>query len=432
MLHLKTNFFKVKYRHFQDLSHMDKLKKWFSRQSNTNKAVMGLSAFCAVSILFMVLAGVLVPDITYLSLETPNAQINNTTLEYTIKGSSEPNAQVFLYDEDLNLNKVPVKVNTNGNFSYNLNIPFDVTDTKVSVVSQARGKYEVSQDMEIQRPLTFLSIKPMQELNYRNESLLLEGRSNPGATIHIISNITLRSNLNLQSYVDTAFNDPVINNITLKADSDGYFKQEFYVPLNSTSAYFNVTASSTGKRDINQIQNVTRDYDIFPSIMSIFNSSYLSNSVKIKNFTGNGFLIKYPAVWERQSYKNAGKDARLYLVYGNSVEAIVWYGKIGSEFGNSLEDYKSTQDVHTRTWWGGTEVFEQDIDYDGVTGFRTVYKCQNNPVFSNDIAAPFYIDRTTITRDNINVYELQLIVYSDYYEKNDYLIEQTVKSFKIT
>ncbi|MEN6554705.1 MAG: hypothetical protein ABFC34_17665 [Methanobacterium sp.] len=414
------------------MSYINKLKEWFNRQSNTNKAVLGLSLFCIGSIIFIVMAGILVPDITYLSLETPNAQIDNSTLEYTIIGSSEPNAQIFLYDADLNLNKVPVKVDNNGNFSYNLNIPLSITDTKVSVVSQVHGKYEVSQDIEIQRPLTFLSIKPMQELSYGNKSLVLEGKSDPGATIHIISNMTLRSNLNLQSYVDTAFNDPVINNITLKADSNGYFKQDFYVPLNSTSAYFNVTATSTGKRDSTQIQNVTRDYDIFPSIMSIFNSSYLSNSVKMKNFTGKGFSITYPAVWERQSYKNAGKDARLDLIYGNSVEAIVWYGKIGNEFGNSLEDYKNTQDVHIRTWWGGTEVFEQDINKDGMTGFRTIYKCQNNPVFSNDIAAPFYIDRTTVTKDNVSVYELQLMVFNDYYEKNDYLIEQTVNSFKIT
>ena len=289
---------------------MDKLKEWFKGQSNTNKAVLGLSVFCIGALVFIVMAGVLVPDITYLSLETPNAQIDSSTLEYTIKGSSEPNAQVFLYDADLNLNKVPVKVDDNGNFSYILNIPLSVTDTKVSVVSQVRGKYEVSQDMEIQRPLTFLSIKPLQELNYGNKSLVLEGKSDPGATIYIMSNMTLRSNLNLQSYVDTAFNDPVINNITLKADSNGYFKQKFYVPLNSTSAYFNVTAASTGKRDSNQIQNVTRDYDIFPSIMSIFNNSYLSNSVKTKNFTGKGFSISYPAVWEKQSYKNAAKDAR--------------------------------------------------------------------------------------------------------------------------
>jgi hypothetical protein len=411
---------------------MDKIKKWFARRSNTDKAVLGLSAFCIGALIFIVLAGMLVPDITYLSLETTNAQIDNKTLDYTIKGSTEPDAEVFINNTDLNLNKSPVKVDANGNFEYSLKIPVKITDIKVSVISKVPGKYEVSQDVEIQRPLTFLSIKPMQKLNYKNESVELEGRSEPGASIHIISNMTLRSNLNLQSYVDTAFDDPIIGNITMKADSKGYFKQEFQVPLNSTSFYFNVTAESEGKRDTTQTQNITRDFEIFPSITSIFNSSDISNKVKMKNFSGKGFSISYPAVWQKQSYKNAGKDARLYLVYGNSVEAIVWYGKIGNEFGNSLEDYKNTQDVRIRTWWGGTEVFEQNIDYEGITGFRTVYKCQNNPVFSNDVAAPFYIDRTTVTRDNVNVFELQLMVFDDYYEKDDYLIEQTVKSFKIS
>lgn len=411
---------------------MNKIKKWLDKQSNTDKAVIGLSAFCIGALLFIVLAGILVPDITYLSLQTANAQIDNKSVDYTVKGFTEPNAEVFIDNRDLNLNKIPVKVDANGNFEYNLKIPVEVTDTKVSVVSKVPGKYEVFQDVEIQRPLTFLSIKPMQKLSYGNESVELEGKSDPGATIHIISNVTLRSNLNFQSFIDTSFNDPAVDNITLKADSAGYFKHKFHVPLNSTSAYFNVTAEIAGKRDTTQTQNITRDFRIFPSITSIFNNTDISNKIKMKNFSGKGFSITYPAIWQRLSYKNAGKDARLYLVYGNGVEAIVWYGTIGNEFGNSLQDYKNTQDIRTRTWWGGTEVFEQNIDYDGITGFRTVYKCQNNPVFSNDVAAPFYIDRTTVTKDNVNVYELQLMVFSDYYEKDDYLIEQVVKSFKLT
>jgi hypothetical protein len=408
-----------------------KIKEWLNRRNSTDKAVIGLSAFCICALLFIVLAGILVPDITYLSLNTTNAQIDNKTLAYTVKGSTEPKAELFISDTDLNLNKVPIKVDTSGNFQYNIQIPVGVTDTKVSVVSKAPGKYEVSQDVDIQRPLTFLSIKPLQKLNYGNESLELEGKSDPGATVHIISNMTLRSNLSLQSYVDTVFDDPVINNITVKADSNGYFKKEFFVPLNSTSAYFTVIASSAGKRDSIQTQNVTRDFEIFPPITSIFNNSEVSTTIKMKNFSGKGFSLSYPATWQRQSYKNAGKDARLYLVYGGNVEAVVWYGKIGKEYGTSLEDYKNTQDIRMRTWWGGTEVFEQNIDYDGMNGFRTVYKCKNNPVFSNNVEEPFYIDRTTVTKDNVNVFELQLMVYDDYYEKNDYLIENTVKSFKI-
>lgn len=407
------------------------MKKWWDRRTNTDKAVMGLSVFCIWALLFMVLAGILVPDISYLSLETNNAQIDSQTTQYTIKGQTEKHAKVFIDNNDLNLNKVPVTADNSGNFEYTLKIPVEITDTKVSVISKAQGKYEVSQDIEIQRPLTFLSITPLNRLNYGSEIVKLEGRSDPGASICIISNMTLRSNLNFQNYVDTAFDDPVIHNITLKADSKGYFKQDFHVPLNSTFAYFNITAESKGKRDVTQIQNITRDFGIFPPITSIFNTTDASNKIKIKNVSRKDFSISYPAIWQKQSYKNAGKDARLYLVYGNSVEAIVWYGKIGDEFGNSLEEYKTTQDIHTRTWWGGTEVFEQNINYGGMKGFRTVYKCENNPVFSNNIPSPFYVDRTTLTKDNKNVFELQLMVSAGYYENNDYLIENTVGSFKI-
>lgn len=408
---------------------MDRIKKWLKKQSNTDKAVYGLSAFCLFALIFIAITGIFVPDITYISLDTNNTQINNITTKFIIKGQTEPNANVFISDSDLKLNKTPVKVNSNGSFEYKLTIPIEISNTSVSVISKAPGKYEVSHDIEIQRPLTYLSIKPTKKLDYGNKTVEIQGQSDPNASISIISNMTLRNNLDLESYIQTTFDDPVISNITLKTDADGYFKYTFYVPSNSTSLYFNITAKSTGKRSVTQIQNITREFEVFPPITSIFDINEISNKTKMKNFTGKGFSISYPALWQKRSYKNAGKDARLYLVYGNSVECIIWYGKIGKEFGNSLEEYKKIQEGYIRAWWGGTEVFEQNINNGDIKGFRTVYKCQQNPVFSNDIPAPFYIDRTTVTKNNIDVYELQLMVSGDYYEKNDYFIENTVGSF---
>jgi len=52
-----------------------------------------------------------------------------------------------------------------------------------------------------------------------------------------------------------------------------------------------------------------------------------------------------------------------------------------------------------------------------VKGVRVIYKCQQNPVFSNDINTPFYIDRTTLTKNDVDVFELQLMVEGNYYEK---------------
>jgi hypothetical protein len=404
--------------------------KWWEKQTDTDKAVYGLSAFCVGSILFMIITGLLVPDITFLSLEKNNFQIDEKPTQLIVKGQTEPNAKVFINSNELNLNKTPVTVSSNGSFEYNLNIPVEVDETKVSVISKAPKKYEISQDIEIQRPLTFLSIKPVNKLNYGNTNVVLEGQTDSNADITIVSNMTLRNNLNLQSFLETAFDEPVISNITIKSDSNGHFKQEFNVPYNSTSAFFNITAKSVGKRESVQVQNITRNFEVFPPVYTIFDTDIVNDSQMI-NVNGTGFKLSYPNVWQKKSYKNAGKDARIYLVYGNGVECIVWYGTIGKEFGKSLDDYKQTQDKYLRSWWGATEVFEQTINYGNVSGIRVVYKCQQNPVFSNDIPAPFYIDRTTLTKNNKDVFELQLMAEGNYYEKNDYLIEKTVQSFNL-
>ena len=406
-------------------------KKWWSRQTSTDKAVLGLSSFIGIALIFIILTGILVPDTTFLSIQTNNAQINAVTNEFIIKGNTEPGAKVFINNIDLNLNKTPVSVDNKGNFEYRLIIPPEITDTKISVISKARGKYEVVQDVEIQRPLTFLSIKPMEKIHFKSQDVHLEGKSEPGASITIISNMTLKDNINLQRYMETALNDPIIDNITLKADEDGNFKYDFHVPLNSTSAYFNVTAQSYGKRSINQIQNVTREFTNFPPISSIFDIEDSSSKIEMKYYSGKGFSINYPDFWQKGSYKNAGKNSRLYVTYDNNVECIVWYGTIGKDFGKSLKEYKNSQDAYIRAWWGGTEVFEQNINKNGVKGIRTVYRCEQNPLFSNNIQPPFYLDRTTLTKDNVNVFQLQLMVNGEYYEKNNYIIEKTVGSFKI-
>lgn len=405
--------------------------KWWAKQSNTDKAVYGLSSFCIGAVLFMILTGLLVPDITFLSLEKNNFQIDENPAQLVVKGQTEPNAKIFINSNELNLNRTPAIVSSNGSFEYKLNIPVEIDEAKVSIISKAPKKFEVSQNIEIQRPLTFLSIKPVNKLNYSKTEVELEGQTESNANITIVSNMTLRNNINLHSYMETAMDDPVINNITIQADSDGHFKQDFTVPLNSTSAFFNITAKSIGKRESIQIQNVTRNFEAFPPVYTIFDTGDVLNDSQMTSYSGKGFNLSYPNVWQKRSYKNAGKDARIYLTYGNSIECIVWYGKIGKEFGKSLDDYKQTQDKYLRSWWGATEVFEQTINYGDVKGIRVVYKCQQNPVFSNDIPAPFYIDRTTLTKNNIDVYELQLMSEGHYYELNDYLIEKTVQSFNL-
>mgnify|MGYP000844610165 CR=1 FL=1 len=407
------------------------IKKWWKNLSDTDRAVFALSSFCGIALLYLILSGIMLPDITFLSLETYNYQINDKPCELEIRGVTEPNSKVYLKSKSLNLNGVPVNLNKNGSFMYRVKIPAEISDTSVSVISKSRGKYEVNQDIQIQRPLTFLSIKPMQKIHYNKNKITVEGKSEPGAQITILSNMTLRDNLDFQSYMKTALNDPVIKKISLKADSEGNFNYQFLIPSNSTSVYFNVSAKSYGKRSTTQLQNITREFLIFPPLSSIFEREDSSNTVRMNYYKGKGFTISYPEYWDRKSYKDAGKESRFYVKYGQNVEGIVWHTKFGKNFENSIEEYKKTQDIHLRKWWGGNQVYEQKINSNGVKGIRTVYMCQQNPQFSNDISAPFYLDQITLTRDNVNVFELQITASQDYYEKNDYIIEKTVQSFKL-
>jgi len=60
------------------------IKKWWAEQSSTDKAVYGLSAACICGLLFVLITGLLVPDITFLSLERGNFQINETPAPFYI------------------------------------------------------------------------------------------------------------------------------------------------------------------------------------------------------------------------------------------------------------------------------------------------------------------------------------------------------------
>lgn len=407
------------------------IKKWWKNLGDIDRAVFGLSSFSGIALLYLILTGMLVPDITFLSLEKDNLHINDKQNELKINGITEPNSKVYIKNDDLNLENVPVTVDKNGSFDYRFKIPTEITDTNVYVISKSQEKYEVIQNIRIQRPLTYLSLKPMNKISFRSKKITVEGKSEPYALITILSNMTIRDDLDLENYMETALDDPVVEKITLKADYNGNFRYSFMIPSNFTSLYFNVTAISSGKREAIQIQNITREFAIFPPISSIFENEDTSNAIKMEHFNGKGFTIIYPQYWAKKSYKDAGKDSRLYLKSGKDVECIVWHDNLGKNFGYSIEEYKHGQDVYLRKWWGGTQVYEQKINYKGVKGIRTIYKCQQNPLFSSDLPTPFYLDQTTLTKDNSNVFELQIMVWGDYYEKNNYIIEKTVQSFKL-
>ena len=53
------------------------LKKWWDERNNTDKAVIGLTAFCLFSMLYIAVTAFTVPDITFLSLNERNYQLDS-------------------------------------------------------------------------------------------------------------------------------------------------------------------------------------------------------------------------------------------------------------------------------------------------------------------------------------------------------------------
>ena len=99
------------------------LKKWWDERNNTDKAVIGLTAFCLFSVLYIAVTAFTVPDITFLSLNERNYQIDSNPTQIMVKGQSEPTARVFINSNALNLKEAPVTVSETAASSTPLKFP---------------------------------------------------------------------------------------------------------------------------------------------------------------------------------------------------------------------------------------------------------------------------------------------------------------------
>ena len=218
------------------------LKNWWNKLSTKEKTISGVVACCIGVFLLIMVAGALAPEPTHLSVNTVNAQIDDKVTEYVINGTVEPNAKVNITSSSLNLTNVEVKVdNQTGNFQYKLKIPVNVTDLSVTVNASAPGKLETSQIVNIQRPLTPLTVNPTPTLKDANKTVAIEGTTDPQAKIKIIS-----SDLNIKE-------------ITIKADSKGHFKYVINVPSNISSGSVLIIAESAGKRVNTYSETIVRE-----------------------------------------------------------------------------------------------------------------------------------------------------------------------------
>ncbi|MGB9980121.1 Ada metal-binding domain-containing protein [Methanobacterium sp.] len=217
------------------------LKGFWNKQSSRGKGITSVAACCLGVFLLVIIAGLLSPGLTALSVESNNISIDNVTTNLTINGTSEPNATINITAADLNINNATVKAGPDGKFNYTLKIPVNVTDTKVTVSAQNKDKFYRSEEITIQRPITPLTINQIPEIDNNTKNVTIEGDTDPQAVITVNSN-----ELN-------------VTNLVIHPDSKGHYKQVIQVPLNTTRASISVTAKSVGKRASNVLTaNVTR------------------------------------------------------------------------------------------------------------------------------------------------------------------------------
>ena len=221
-----------------DKNPKNRLSNWWNRQGKSNKILTSFGSCCFGIFLFLMLMMTLFP-VTSLTVEPNQVQIDNQTTEYVIQGKAEPNATVKVTSPSLNLNDESIGVDNNGNFSYKVFIPINITETDVNISAKSPNKSQMDKKINIQRPLTPLTINPTN-ISSNATTLIVQGNTDPN------SSITLNCK------------DLNITDIQLTADENGNFNQSVNIPIDIKTTEIEAKANATGKRSNSQKINITR------------------------------------------------------------------------------------------------------------------------------------------------------------------------------
>ena len=217
----------------------NKLKNWWNKKNNTDKSAISIGSCCIGMFLIVIIVGLLFP-VTSIAVDPAQVQIDNQTTDYTIHGTAEPNATVKITSPVLNLNDAVVNVDSNGNFSYTVNIPINVTEADVNITAKAPKKSENGAEVNIQRPLTSLTVNNVT-IDSNATTMVIQGKTDPNTLIDINC-----GDLNLKD-------------VQVTSDGQGNFNKTITVPNTLNTTKITITAKATGKRDNTQTINLNRE-----------------------------------------------------------------------------------------------------------------------------------------------------------------------------
>lgn len=166
---------------------------------------------------------------------------------------------------------------------------------------------------------------------------------------------------------------------------------------------------------------------------SLSSTPFTVGNVSMIHYCGNGFSFDCPSKWEQRVVSSEYADMAFAAVDGNNLMCFVFNGTVGNidnnEFKSLSEQYSSDYNTFTGHW-EGIQIKKEDINQNGVEGFRVVFKCNKSNLNEGTNSTPAYIDEKLLIKgtEGKNLY---LLVSTDYYEANKDLIDKTMNSFQI-
>lgn len=131
-----------------------KEKILYKNDERTGKKRISWGRSILLFILFIILCFSVISALnptTALSIETNQAEIDENTTYYIIKGTTDVGANVNISSNELNLNNINLNLSSDGSFQYKLFIPKNIKNAEVKIIAKVENKSESEVSLTINR-----------------------------------------------------------------------------------------------------------------------------------------------------------------------------------------------------------------------------------------------------------------------------------------
>ena len=158
-------------------------------------------------------------------------------------------------------------------------------------------------------------------------------------------------------------------------------------------------------------------------------STFTVGNVTMTHYSGNGFSFDFPSNWKYGDVSSTYQDIT-FGAFDDNLMCLVVNGTVGN---NNVDEFKPLKEQYSLDYnnitrsWEGIQIKKEDINQNGVEGFRAVFKCNKSQLDDNK-STPAYIEEKLLIKGTEGR-ELYLVVATDYYEANKDVIDRIVELY---